>query len=62
MEIITRDLNDVWCIKNKVQRVLVEEEQIKKRLKSYFDKLFNRNIMKYWSDLGNPMEDIKTIN
>lgn len=50
----TRDLNDVRCIQNKDQRVLVEEEQIEKRLKSYFDKLFNKNTMRYWS-LGNPM-------
>ena len=50
-----RDLNGAWCIKD--QRVIVKEDHIKERWKSYFDKLFNGNHMKNWSDLGDPMED-----
>lgn len=37
-------------------RVLVKVEQVTERWKSYFDELFNGNNIKYWSDLGNPME------
>lgn len=54
-EMKRRDLNGAWCIKD--QRVTVKEDHIKERRKSYFDKLFNGNHMKNWSDLGDPMED-----
>lgn len=33
------------------------KESKSKRGKFYFDKLFNANNMKDWSDLNNPMED-----
>ena len=61
----TRELNGVWCIKDKVLGVLVKEDQgvfvkeelIQERWKSYFNKLFNGNNMKYWSNLSNQMKD-----
>ena len=56
-EMKTRNINGVKCIKDEYQRVLVKEEHIKKRWKSYFDKLFNGNNTKYWSKLSNPIED-----
>jgi hypothetical protein len=34
-----KNLNGVKCIKDEDQRVLMKEEQIKERWKSYFDKL-----------------------
>ena len=54
-EMKRRDLNGAWYIKD--QRVIVKEDHIKERWKSYFDKFFNGNHMKNWSDLGDPMED-----
>lgn len=62
----TKELNGVWCIKDKVLGVLVKEdlgvfvkeEPIQERWKSYFNKLFNGNNMKYWSNLSNQMKDI----
>jgi hypothetical protein len=56
-EMKTRDLNGVKCIKDEDQRVLVKEEQIKERWKSYFDKLFNGSDTKDWSELSNPIEE-----
>ena len=56
-EMKTRGLNGLWCIKDEDQRVLVKEEHNNKKWKSYFDKLFNGNDMKDWSDLDNPMKD-----
>lgn len=37
----TRDLNQVKCIKDEADRVLVKDEQIKKQWRDYFDGLFN---------------------
>ena len=53
----TRDLKGVSCIKDEGQIVSVKEEQIKESWKSYFDKLFNGNDMRDWSNLGNSLED-----
>ena len=39
----TRDFNHIKCIKNKDSRVLVQEEEIKERWRSYFEKLLNEN-------------------
>ena len=39
------------------QRVLVKQEQIKKRWKIYFDKLFNGTDTKDWSESINLIED-----
>lgn len=37
----TRDLNQVSCIKNEEDRVLVVDKDFKERCRSYFDKLMN---------------------
>jgi hypothetical protein len=37
----TRDFNQVKCIKDEADRLLVKDEEIKNRLREYFDKLFN---------------------
>ena len=37
----TRDLNQVKCIKDEADQVLVKDEEIKKRWRDYFDGLFN---------------------
>ena len=39
----TRDFNHIKCIKNEDSRVLVQEEEIKERWRSYFEKLLNEN-------------------
>ena len=38
-----RDFNHIKCIKNEDSRVLVQEEEIKERWRSYFEKLLNKN-------------------
>ncbi|GJN09315.1 hypothetical protein PR202_ga27312 [Eleusine coracana subsp. coracana] len=38
----TRDINQIKCIKDGVDRLLVRDEEIKDRWREYFDKLFNR--------------------
>jgi hypothetical protein len=40
-EMKTRDFNQVKCIKNEADRLLVKDEEIKNRWREYFDKLFN---------------------
>jgi hypothetical protein len=37
----SRDFNQVKCIKDEVDRLLVKDEEIKNRWREYFDKLFN---------------------
>jgi uncharacterized protein YjhX (UPF0386 family) len=37
----TRDFNQVKCIKNEADRLLVKDDEIKNRWREYFDKLFN---------------------
>ncbi|CAN6336649.1 unnamed protein product [Urochloa humidicola] len=37
----TRDINQIKCIKDGTDRVLVKDEEIKDRWREYFDKLFN---------------------
>ncbi|GJN31307.1 hypothetical protein PR202_gb19689 [Eleusine coracana subsp. coracana] len=37
----TRDINQIKCIKDGVDRLLVRDEEIKNRWREYFDKLFN---------------------
>jgi hypothetical protein len=38
----TRDLNQVKCIKDEREQLLVKEDEIRHRWQEYFDKLFNR--------------------
>ena len=37
----TRDINQIKCIKNGTDRLLVKDEEIRDRWRDYFDKLFN---------------------
>jgi hypothetical protein len=37
----TRDVDQVKCIKDEADQILVKEEKIKHRWPEYFDKLFN---------------------
>jgi len=37
----TRDINQIKCIKDGTDRLLVKDEEIKARWREYFDKLFN---------------------
>ena len=37
----TRDVNQIKCIKDGIDRLLVKDEEIKGRWREYFDKLFN---------------------
>jgi hypothetical protein len=37
----TRDFNQVKCIKDETDRLLIKDEEIKNRWRDYFDKLFN---------------------
>ena len=37
----TRDFNQVKCIKDKREQLLVKEDEIRHRWPEYFDKLFN---------------------
>jgi hypothetical protein len=37
----TRDINQIKCIKDETDRLLVKDEEIKDRWREYFDKLFN---------------------
>ena len=37
----TRDINQIKCIKNGTDRLLVKDDEIKCRWREYFDKLFN---------------------
>ena len=42
-EMKTRDFNHIKCNKNEDSRVLVQDEKIKERWRSYFEKLSNEN-------------------
>ena len=37
----TRDINQIKCIKDGIDQLLVKDEEIKDRWREYFDKLFN---------------------
>jgi len=47
----TRDLCIVRCVKDEDQKVLVRDEEIKKRWREYFDKLFNDSSTQDLDDL-----------
>ena len=39
----TRDFNQVKCIKDDTNRLLVKDDEIKDRWRDYFDELFNHD-------------------
>ena len=41
----TRDFNQVKCIKNEIEHLLVKEDEIRHRWQEYFDKLFNDKLL-----------------
>lgn len=50
----TRDLNQVKCIKDEADRVLVKDEKIKKCWRDYFDGLFNDGNESFRTELEDP--------
>ena len=55
----TRDLGTIRCIKDYNHKVLVKDEDINKRWREYFDKLFNDN---YAQDVGDLTIPSKYLN
>ena len=53
----TRDLNQVKCIKDEADRVLVKDEEIKKRWRDYFDGLFNDGSESITAELDDSFDD-----
>jgi thymidylate kinase len=54
----TRDFNQVKCINDDAGRFLVKDDEIKNRLREYFDKLFNKESEKIVIELDNSFDDI----
>jgi hypothetical protein len=52
-----RDFNQVKCIKNKTEHLLVKEYEIRHRWREYFDKLFNGEIKDATFQLNGPFDD-----
>ena len=53
----TRDLNQVKCIKDEADRVLVKDDEIKKRWRDYFDGLFNDGSERITPELDDCFDD-----
>ncbi|XP_077249225.1 uncharacterized protein LOC143888681 [Tasmannia lanceolata] len=49
----SRNLNNIKCIKDEDQRLLVKENEVKERWRSYFDKLFNGEPIANLGELNN---------
>jgi hypothetical protein len=58
-EMKTRDFNQVKCIKDEIDRLLVNDDEIKNRLREYFDKLFNDESEKTAIELDNSIDTNK---
>jgi hypothetical protein len=56
-EMKIRYFNQVKCIKNEFDRLLVQEEEIKIRWREYFDKLFNEKSEKIMIKLNDSFDD-----
>ena len=54
----TRDLGTIMCIKDYNHKILVNDKDIKERLKEYFDKLSNGNHAQDVDDLIIPSENL----
>jgi hypothetical protein len=55
----TKDFNQVKCIKDEADRLLVKDEEIKNRLREYFDKLFNDESEKITIELDDSIDTNK---
>ena len=53
----TRDFNQVKCIKNEREHLLVKEDEIRHRWQEYFDKLFNGENIDTTFQLDNSFDD-----
>jgi DNA anti-recombination protein RmuC len=53
----TRDVNQVKCIKDEANQLLVKNEKIKNRWKEYFYKLFNGGNESSTIELDEPFDD-----
>jgi Reverse transcriptase (RNA-dependent DNA polymerase) len=53
----TRDLNHIRCIKDENQRLLVRDDEVKERWRSYFDRLFNGESERGHVELENAFDD-----
>ena len=53
----TRDFNQVKCIKDKRENLLVKENEIRHRWQEYFDKLFNSENMDTTFQLDDSFDD-----
>jgi hypothetical protein len=53
----TRDINQIKCIKDGTDRLLVKDEEIKDRWREYFDKLFNGKNEGPTLELDNSFDD-----
>jgi hypothetical protein len=53
----TRDINQVKCIKDDVDRFLVKDDEIKNKLREYFNKLFNEGNEKTVTELDDSIDD-----
>jgi thymidylate kinase len=53
----TRDFNQVKYIKDDTGRLLVMDDEIKNRLREYFDKLFNEESEKITIELDDSFDD-----
>jgi hypothetical protein len=53
----TRDFNQVKCIKDETDRLLVKDDEIKNRWKEYFDNLFNDESEKTAIELDDSVDD-----
>jgi hypothetical protein len=54
----TRDIIQVKCIKDAIERLLTKDEDIKNRWREYFDKLFNKDSGSSSIELGISSDDL----
>jgi hypothetical protein len=53
-----QDFNWVKCIKDKIDRILIKDDEIKNRWREYFDKLFNKGSESTTIELDDLFDDI----
>jgi len=56
----TRDINQIKCIKDGTDRLLVKDDEIKGRWREYFDKLFNGENEGTTFELDDSFDDTNT--
>ena len=57
-----RDINQIKCIKDGTDRLLVKDEEIKDRWREYFDKLFNGESEDPISELDDQIDQEEASN